>query len=251
MSYPYRLPVKSAFNFEHPSMWGRNRPSRKCVGGKRRTRLPTCIGSHLLLYTHSGSHVCISGYYPHNTCLLFIFLFVVAWETSGSFEVLHDDVDSNELTVRLSNLDTGESLYTIPSGVQEGDFELTDLKKNAPLQLCFQSNVEGDNAEDAFDIGFNLRYHEPPRTLEDQESGPDGEKAAQLVEKAAKIHQNWDTLQDHFDFLRNREAIHEEMNDEIVSRLTKWTYLEAVLVVSMAIGQVMYWKKFFEKRRYL
>jgi emp24/gp25L/p24 family/GOLD len=165
--------------------------------------------------------------------------------------VLHDDVDSDELIVRVSNMDTGDTLYEIPTGELEGDFELTDLQGNSRFQICFQSNTEGSNHNDAFDLGFNVRFHEPPRTLDDGESGPDGERAAKLVEKAAKIHQDWDTLQDHFDFLRNREAIHEEMNDAIISRLTRWTYIEAFLVVGMATGQVMYWKKFFEKRRYL
>ncbi|KAG7367527.1 emp24/gp25L/p24 family protein [Nitzschia inconspicua] len=173
------------------------------------------------------------------------------WTISGSFEVLHDDVDSEELSVRVSNIDTGDTLYEKPSGTLEGDFELYGLKGNKHYQICFQSNVDGSNHNEAFDVGFNLRFHYPPRTLDDKESGPDGERASKLVEKAAKIHQDWDTLQDHFDFLRNREAIHEEMNDAIVSRLTKWTYVEAFLVVGMATGQVMYWKKFFEKRRYL
>lgn len=181
-----------------------------------------------------------------------LLLFGTNQSISGSFEVLHDDVDSGEFHVRVSNRETGENLYEMPAGDLAGDFELKDLPgSNSRYQICFQSNTEGSNREDAFDVGFNLRYHDPPRTLDDGESGPDGEKASQLVEKAAKIHQDWDTLQDHFDFLRNREAIHEEMNDAIVSRLTRWTYIEAFLVVGMATGQVMYWKKFFEKRRYL
>jgi hypothetical protein len=153
--------------------------------------------------------------------------------------------------VRISNVASGESVYEVPSVDLEGDFELSDLQENMEFQICFQSNVEGSNPDDAFDIGFNLRFHDQPRTLDNEESGPDNERASKLVEKAAKIHQDWDILQDHFDFLRNREAIHEEMNDNIVKRLTKWTYIEAILVVGMATGQVMYWKKFFEKRRYL
>jgi hypothetical protein len=30
-----------------------------------------------------------------------------------------------------------------------------------------------------------------------------------------------------------------------------WSILEAVLVITMAIAQVCYWKSFFEQRRYL
>lgn len=164
---------------------------------------------------------------------------------------MHDDVDSDEVTVRVFNVESGDTLYEVPSGEQEGDFEFESLKSNSRYKICFQNNAEGSHEDDAFDMGFNLRFHDPPRTLEQDESGPDGERATKLVEKASKIHQDWDTLQDHFDFLRNREAIHEDMNYEIVSKLTKWTWIEAVLVCGMAVGQTMYWKKFFEKRRYL
>jgi len=170
---------------------------------------------------------------------------------SGSFEVLHDDVDSYELAVKVVNLDTGESMHEVPTGTQEGDFKLERIKASSRFSICFQNNADYDDDENEFDVGFNIRFHKPPRTLEDGESGPDGERASQLVEKASQIHQDWDILQDHFDFLRNREGIHYGMNDQIMNRLTRWTYIEAFLVIGMAVGQVMYWKKFFEKRRYL
>jgi hypothetical protein len=177
--------------------------------------------------------------------------FFVVVVASGSFEVLHDDVDSEEVKVRVFNVDTGDSLYEVPSGAQEGDFALDDLPGDGRYRICFQNNAEGHHEDDAFDMGFNLRFHDPPRALEHDESGPDNERATKLVEKASRIHQDWDTLQDHFDFLRNREAIHEEMNHEIISKLTWWTYIEAFVVIGMAVLQTMYWKKFFEKRRYL
>jgi hypothetical protein len=58
-------------------------------------------------------------------------------------------------------------------------------------------------------------------------------------------------LQDHYDFLRTRESINEALTDAIMSRVMGWTIAEACLVVFMAIAQVMYWRKFFEQRRYL
>mmetsp|Transcript_3087 Transcript_3087/g.6664 ORF Transcript_3087/g.6664 Transcript_3087/m.6664 type:complete len:251 (-) Transcript_3087:193-945(-) len=170
---------------------------------------------------------------------------------SGSFEVLHDDVDSYELSVKVVNIDTGDAMHEVPSGTQEGDFELTDLKQNSKYSICFQNNADQDDEENEFDVGFNIRFHDPPRALEDALSGPDQEHASKLVQKASKIQQDWDILEDHFEFLRNREGIHYGMNNEIMGRLATWTYVEAALVIVMAMGQVNYWKKFFEKRRYL
>jgi len=170
---------------------------------------------------------------------------------SGSFEVLHDDVDSYELAVKIANLDTGESIHEVPIGTQEGDFKLEQLKASSKFSICFQNHAQPDDDENEFDVGFNVRFHKPARTLDDEESGPDGERANQLAEKAWDIHQDWEILQDHFEFLRNREGIHYGMNNEIMKRLAHWAYIEALLVIIMALGQVMYWKKFFEKRRYL
>eukprot|EP00535_Pseudo-nitzschia_heimii_P004031 CAMPEP_0197183298 /NCGR_PEP_ID=MMETSP1423-20130617/7740_1 /TAXON_ID=476441 /ORGANISM="Pseudo-nitzschia heimii, Strain UNC1101" /LENGTH=238 /DNA_ID=CAMNT_0042633863 /DNA_START=81 /DNA_END=797 /DNA_ORIENTATION=- len=170
---------------------------------------------------------------------------------TGSFEVLHDDVDSYELAVKIADLKSGESLYEVPLGTQEGDFKLENLKASSRFSICFQNHASDNDDDNEFDVGFNVRFHKPARTLDDGESGPDGERASQLAEKASEIHQDWDILEDHFDFLRNREGIHYQMNDKIMKRLSNWTYVEAALVIFMAVGQVMYWKKFFEKRRYL
>ena len=165
--------------------------------------------------------------------------------------MLHDDVDSYELAVKILNLDTGESVHEVPAGTQEGDFKLEHLKRSARFSMCFQNKADVDDDENEFDVGFNIRYHTPVRTLDDEESGPDGERASALAEKAWEIHQDWEILQDHFDFLRGREWIHYGMNHQIMKRLARWAYIECLLVILMAVGQVMYWKKFFEKRRYL
>ena len=170
----------------------------------------------------------------------------------GSYEVLNDDVDAYELAVKIAGFDNGESLYESLDGSQEGDFTLDRVKPSSKFSLCFQNNAEDDDEENEFDVGFNLRFDkQPTRTMDDEVEGPDGEKASQLIDKAAKIHQDWNILQDHFDFLRQRESIHFGMNQQIMNRLSKWTYIEIFLVISISVSQVLYWKKFFEKRRYL
>jgi hypothetical protein len=153
----------------------------------------------------------------------------------------------------ITNYGNGEFLYQGPTGTREGTFKIDEVPPNSRYALCFQNNDEAntDDDEDEFDVGFSIRVSNLPRGLEDGEIGPDSERALKLVEKASDIHQDWGSMADHYDFVRNREAIHQEMNDAILSRLTRWTYIEAFLVIGMATGQVMYWKKFFETTRYL
>ena len=91
----------------------------------------------------------------------------------GSFEVLHDDVDSYELAVKIADLNTGESLYEVPFGTQEGDFELENLRPSSKFSICFQNHANPDDDENEFDVGFNVRFHKSARTLDDEVSGID------------------------------------------------------------------------------
>lgn len=128
---------------------------------------------------------------------------------------------------------------------------LKDVPEGSKYALCFQNNFQEDDDDNEFDVGFSIRVDNPPRSLASEEIGPDAERALKLAEKATQIHHDWEEMQDHLMFVRNREAIHMSMNDAILARLSRWTYIEAFLVIGMATGQVLYWKKFFETRRYL
>jgi hypothetical protein len=170
---------------------------------------------------------------------------------SGSYDILDDDAEANALSVSITNYDTGEYLFEAPTAAREGIFKLDSVAQSTRLALCFQNNDGTDEEDNDFDVGFSLRVSNLPRALEEGEIGPDGERALQLVKRATDIHQEWSSMLDHLDFVRNREAMHQDMNDAILSRLSRWTYIEAFLVIGMATGQVMYWRKFFETRRYL
>jgi len=114
-------------------------------------------------------------------------------------------------------------------------------------------DIDDDEVEDeGLPVGFNLYVRSTlERTLPEGEGGPDAKRALQLVQDSIDIVAQWRTLLDHFDFLRNREAQHNILTSQILSRVMSWTILEAILVVTMAVAQVMYWKRFFEQRRYL
>ena len=172
---------------------------------------------------------------------------------SGSFECIDDDVESRDLSVTLSNPDDGEIFYEAPAGSREGLFQLDEslVKADTRYALCFGNKDEPDETDNEFDVGFSIHLSYMPRTLKNDEIGPDAEKALLLVKKASKILQDWTNMLDHYEYVRNREALHQEMNDAILSRLSRWTYVEALLGVGMAMAQVLYWKRFFETRRYL
>jgi len=157
------------------------------------------------------------------------------------------------MSVSLSNAETGEVLYDAPSGARGGHFSVMDSKSysNKVYAFCIGNHVDDEETDGSFDVGFSIRVTYPSRALPEGEIGPDTKKASELVTKATSVQQAWNNMLDHYEFVRNREALHQEMNDSILSRLSWWTYIEALLVVGMATGQVLYWKRFFETRRYL
>lgn len=175
------------------------------------------------------------------------------WRDSGSYDCLDDDVDGSQIKASVKEEKTKQVKWTSSPEQTEGAFRVE--VEPSRYSLCFTNEVDeeedGGAEKEAANVGFSLRYIPPPRALEDGVEGPEAQRALKLVETASGIDQDWQNLLDHYDFLRNREGAHTEMIQQIFSRLVRWTIIEAVLVISMAVAQVLYLRKFFEQRRYL
>jgi len=145
-------------------------------------------------------------------------------------------------------------LWKSDKGEKEEAFSV-EVAGKKHLEFCMEllRNLDDDEVEEeGLDVGFNIYVRSTvDRTLPEGEGGPDAQRALELVHDSMEIVSQWRTLLDHFDFLRNREAINEKLTSQIMSRVMGWTVLEAVVVTTMATAQVMYWKRFFEQRRYL
>jgi len=186
---------------------------------------------------------------------------------SGNYDILDDEASARSFAARLDEHAHGSStkrrnFWKSSDGAREGSFTVT-IDDDVPVEFCLLLDTKADDDQvvsgrdqvvfHGLPVGFSL-YVRPatlPRTLPDGVDGPDAKRALDVVEKATNIYGDWRLLLDHFDFLRNREAQHTVLTSQILSRVMGWTLLEAFLVIAMATGQVLYWKKFFEQRRYL
>jgi hypothetical protein len=100
------------------------------------------------------------------------------------------------------------------------------------------------------EVGFAIRVIPPRRGIEG-EAGPDDRLTAHLIELSEKLMEGLDTMTDHQEYMRERENRHTLLADSTFNRVVQWTLLEAVVLVLISFGQVLYLKKFFEQRRYL
>lgn len=178
---------------------------------------------------------------------------------SGNFDLLDDEVDSGIISAWLekrTGRNPGDFITVWKS--QDHDDEDTfsvEVDPNGKFGLCFQVSQPDDDSWKKpgvyFSVGFNLRVTAIPRTLEESVEGPDAERALSLLQNAGLVEDDWRNLIDHFDYLRNRESTHTILMHQIRDRVLGWTVVEAILVITMAVGQILYWKRFFEKKRYL
>jgi hypothetical protein len=144
-----------------------------------------------------------------------------------------------------------KTLYKSTDEQSEGLFSL-QLQPHQRVQLCFDVMTMDDvDATTIAKVGFNVRLEPELRSLPENVIGPDAQRGLTHIKAAASIQADWYNMLDHFDFLRHREAVHDLLQDSIMSRVMAWTVAEACLVTFTAVAQVAYWKKFFEQRRYL
>lgn len=57
------------------------------------------------------------------------------------------------------------------------------------------------------------------------------------------------TVKHEQEYMGVRDRIHRNINESTNSRVVTWAFFEALVLIIMVIGQVMYLKRFFEVRR--
>jgi hypothetical protein len=203
---------------------------------------------------------------------------------TGNFDCLDDGLISDPISATLVDVD-GNMLWTSPPGASEAEFDL-HVTRGGRFTFCLKNGVGNMNDNQDRTIGFMVRVRPPSRAMDGSEVGPDGERALQLVEWASDLTEGWETLlvsssldcttrertpqkmttiteesflnpsffiavKDHYDYLRSREAVQRDLVEATLGRVVRWTVLEAVLLIGIAFVQVLFYRKFFEKKHYL
>jgi hypothetical protein len=173
----------------------------------------------------------------------------------GNYDHLDDDLSSDTVSVVVVDYEEEHVLYRSRRRVSEGHFKVK-LKADQKVALCLQNGLvtagrgrtsPSDRLHDgkARTIGFSfhLDVKDEAQELKEQNS--------RLVDVASELTRQLGNLINHHEYMRTREAKHRELVEMTFSHLLVWVIVEALAVVVIAGGQIMYLRRFLEKRRYM
>jgi hypothetical protein len=183
-----------------------------------------------------------------------------ARETStlvGNWDMLDDELDTAPLTVLIMQPSNGVTYYRSTTAASEGSFSVK-LDTKQKLAVCVQNGLDNkrknkykpkakDKEHDGLDrtVGLVMNVYKRDVSVELQDTN------SKLLKGATDLTRRLKELINHHTYMRNREATHRELVERTFSHLLSYTCLEAVLVIGMALGQIMYLRRFLERRRYM
>ncbi len=172
---------------------------------------------------------------------------------SGDYDCLDDDLSSNPIGITLYD-GKMTPIWRSRAGESEGSFY---VRGSGKFELCVQNgsvgsdDYFGENDGKSREVGFAVRVTAPLRGLEDGKIGLDDRVTSNLLDMCGTLMRGLQTMGDHQEYMRERENRHMTLAYTTFHRVVQWTVLEAVVLVLIAFGQVLYLKRFFEQTRYL
>jgi len=168
---------------------------------------------------------------------------------------LEDEVISTKpLYVSLTAEGSKGPLYASPLGAGDGDFSIISKGRH---EFCIANGINhnpidgtrrrGDHVERS--VAFTV--HVRPQYLATESGGPDNLPVSNTLNLAQKLGDNLSMLLDHLEYLKKQEQIHRELAGNTLGLVWKWTLLEAVVLIGIAVAQIHYLRRFFETKRYL
>jgi len=177
---------------------------------------------------------------------------------TGNFELIDDEgINADPLLVYVMEATRNEKIIYRSNGQATGSFRVP-VKPGNGYWMCLQnSNHAPDNQESEPEhpdhktrmVGFTYTLrdiHERPAPLAFSE-----DNSSDWMQKSAAVEEELKMLVSHHEYLQVREAKHRSVVEQTFSSLLFWSVLEALLVILGAVGQVMYFRRFLEKKRFL
>lgn len=173
----------------------------------------------------------------------------------GNYDHLDDELSSDPVSVVVIDDDEQHVLYRSRRRSSEGTFTI-QLKPDQKVNLCIQNGIlsAGRGRKSASErphdghsraVGFTFSVEARNEALELESQN------AKIVQAAKDLARDLGNLHNHHEYMRTREARHREVVETTFSQLLTWVILEGVMVILIAGGQILYFRRFLERRRYM
>lgn len=153
----------------------------------------------------------------------------------GSYDMLDENLPAEPLRVIWLDHEFTR-LYKNGYGEHSGFFQ---IHAQGRLTFCLQNAMDSVSKDELDrEVFFDIRI------IVDEPLNP-------LIGQAITVQDKLWGLQNHHLVMRAREEIHRGVVEQTFSDLLKWTLLEAAALVAVSLMQVMYFRRFLEKRRFM
>ncbi|CAG2256506.1 EMP24 [Mytilus edulis] len=196
-----------------------------------------------------------------------VLIFVVATIFFESAHCLFVNIDANAEECFFDKVTSGTKM-SLMFEVAEGGFLDIDIKIYGPDGKVLHQGERESNGKYTFaahmdgmykycfsnkmstmtpkTVMFSMDLGDKPKGGENMESDAHQNKLAEMINELSTALTG---VKHEQEYMEVRERIHRSINDNTNSRVVLWSFLEALVLVAMTLGQVYYLKRFFEVRR--
>lgn len=181
----------------------------------------------------------------------------------GDYEMIEDydtDMSAEPLLAYImeAGKDNDNIIWRSKPGDARASFRVPISGTTRGYWICLQNSSHGpDNHGEEPEhpdhkirlVGFSFRVvdlHERPAPLVFT-----NEHGEEWLDKSGAVEHEMRILENHQEYMRIREENHRAVVEATFGSTLAWTITEAVIVVAMAVGQVMYFRGFLERKTFL
>lgn len=172
----------------------------------------------------------------------------------GDFDLLDDNKKPGSLSVVITDTKNERVLFRSRRGSKDGSFTVP-LNAGQKVNLCVQNGIATSGGNRKMP---QSRHDGQPRTVGLNFNFEPANEALELHNQNNKnVRASWNLSKDigkldtHYTFMRSREAKHRSVVERTFSRLMGYTILEGFVLLVVSVGQILYFRRFLERRRYM
>ena len=194
----------------------------------------------------------------------------------GNFEAINDEMygSSGPVVVFLATDNMAKTVYQSPEVQSSGHFDVK-LEAGKLYWFCISNRDKRDGFLDddftaggpgGLDMGRSIGFSFDLVTSDQFDYGDAGVEVDPNVDETTKAHreakerasvwlktsgsllQRLKDMKSHFNYLRIREADHRSVTEQTFTDVLSWTVWEAVTVTVVAVGQILFFRRYLERK---